>query len=79
MDAIGSNLKILQERFEDQKTLHANQVLLTGDYDDQTSDEEIWGYDLEAKRQAEADKKKGVITNLIISGAGKLQDEADDD
>ena len=79
MDAIGSNLKILQERFEDQKTLHANQVLLTGDYDDQTSDEEIWGYDLEAKRHAEADKKKGVITNLLISGAGKLQDEADDD
>lgn len=53
--------------------------MLTGDYDDQTSDEEIWGYDLEAKRHAEADKKKGVITNLLISGAGKLQDEADDD
>ena len=45
MESIGSNLSIIKERFEDEHTLHVNQVLLTGDYDDCTSDEEIWGYD----------------------------------
>ena len=69
IDSIGTNMKLIRERYEDEKTLHANQVLLTGDYDDQTSDEEIWGFDLEAKRQAEIEKKKTFITGLIGQNA----------
>ena len=49
VEKIGHNLKLIKERFDDE-TLHANQVILTGDYDDATSDEEILGYDLEAKK-----------------------------
>ena len=49
LEKIGYNMKLVKERFDDE-TLHANQVLLTGDYDDATSDEEIGGFDLEAKK-----------------------------
>lgn len=67
MDKIGYNVKLIKERF-DNENLHANQVLLTGDYDDATSDEEIPGYDRELKEQAEVEKKKDRITNLLKKG-----------
>ena len=47
--SIGRNLAEVRERFED-PNLHTNQVILTDEYDDATSEEEITGYDFEAKR-----------------------------
>lgn len=64
MKKVGSNLQTIHERFED-PGLHTNQVLLTDEYDDQTSDEDIPGFDFEAKKQAELDKKKDMMTQLI--------------
>ena len=61
MNKIGANLKIIHERFED-PGLHTNQVLLTDEYDDGTSDEDIPGFDFEARKQAELDKKKDFAT-----------------
>ena len=55
--SIGHNLQVIKERYDD-KSLQVNQVLLTDEYDDQTSDEEITGYDFEAKRLAEENEKK---------------------
>ena len=63
-DRIFTNLQIINERFED-PGLHTNQVLLTEEYDDQSSEEDIPGFDFEAKKQAELDKKKDMMTNLI--------------
>ena len=65
MDSIGSNLKIIQDRFEEEHNLYANQVLLTGDYDDCTSDSDLPGYDIEAQRQAQSEKNKDCITTFI--------------
>ena len=49
LEKIGNNLVIIHERFED-PGLHTNQVLLTDEYDDGTSDEDIPGFDFEAKK-----------------------------
>ena len=64
MERIGDNLEVILERF-DNPGLHSNQVLLTNEYDDQTSEEEIPGFDYEARKQAELDKKKDMVTKLI--------------
>ena len=79
MDKVGTNVKLIKERFDDE-TLHANQVLLTGDYDEATSDEEITGFDEEAKREAEVAEKKDFITNLLGKGiAHKMVEKAADE
>lgn len=62
--SIGPNLAQVRDRFED-PNLHSNQVILTDEYDDGTSDEEISGYDFEAKRQAEEEKKKDAMANMM--------------
>ena len=64
MERIGSNLVSIGERFNDPE-LWTNQVLLTDEYDDQTSDEEIAGFDFEVRKQAELDQKKDIMVKLI--------------
>ena len=64
MDKIGYNVSLINKRYNDD-TLHANQVLLTGEYDDATSDEELPGYNREAAEEAAVELKKDQITSLL--------------
>ena len=65
--SIGHCLLVIRERYDD-KSLQVNQVLLTDEYDDQSSEEEIKGYDIEARKLAEENAKKDKIASLL----GKL-------